>query len=77
MRLFREVFDDWLTRAAGFVCLAIIVIVIFNMKSDVAEQYPLLECLYLHGTILFIAGGLIFIRAILKFSKQGNDDTAS
>ena len=78
MRLFRIIFDDWLTRAAGVVCLLIVALVFFNMNSDIAEQYPLLGVfIFSMIPVLFIVGGMIFILAILKFSRQSNDDTAT
>jgi hypothetical protein len=82
MKLLRgvlSIFDDWLTRAAGIVCLMIIAIVLFNMRSDLAEQNPLLGTLiFAMVPVLFIAGGVIFIMAILKYSGQGKkkDGTA-
>ena len=78
MRLFREIFDDWLTRAAAIVCALIVAIVIFNMNSDISEKYPLLgTIIYAMVQVLFIAGGVIFIMAILKFSERGNSDETS
>ena len=71
VRILRDTFDDWLTVSAAIVCLMIIALVIFNMKSNLAEMYPLLGTLiFFLVPILFVAGGVIFIMAILKFSKQ-------
>ena len=76
--MLREIFDDWLTRAAGIVCLLIITLVIYNMRSELAETYPLLGTLvYGMVPVLFIAGGVIFVMAILKFSKPDNNDQPS
>lgn len=70
MRYFREIFDERLTRAAGIVFVLIVVLVIFNMYSDLPETYPLFGVLnFLMVPILFIAGGIIFVMAILKSSK--------
>ena len=78
LRTSGEIFDDWLTRAAGIVCLLIVTIVIYNMRSELSATYPLLGALvYAMVPVLFIAGGVIFVMAILKFSKQGNDDEPS
>lgn len=78
IRILREIFDDWLTRAAGIVCLLIVAIVIFNMHANLSETYPLLGALvYAMVPVLFIAGGVIFVLAILKFSRQDNNDEAS
>ena len=78
MRYLREIFDDWLTRTAGIVFVLIVVLVIFNMYSDIPEKYPLFGVFnFLMVPILFIAGGVIFIMAILKFSKPGNNDETS
>ena len=78
MKYFRELFDDWLSRAAGIVCVLIVAIVIFNMNSNISEKYPLLGTIvYAMVPVLFIAGGVIFILAILKFSERGNNDETS
>ncbi len=78
LRTLAEIFDDWLTREAGIVCLLIITIVIYNMRSEIAETYPLFGTLvYGMVPVLFIAGGVIFVMAILKFSKPENKDNKS
>ena len=87
IRVSRDIFDDWLTRAAGIVCILIVLIVIYNMRSNLPDAYPLLGALvYAMVPVLFIAGGVIFVMAILKFSQTennsesqqaGNDNEAS
>ena len=78
LRLARDIFDDWLTRGAAIICVIIVAIVIFNMNSDIAEEFPLLGTLiFAMVPVSFIAGGMIFVVAILKFSRQGNNDEAS
>ena len=75
LKMLAEIFDDWLTRGAGIVCLLIITIVIYNMRSDLSATYPLLGALvYATVPVLFIGGGVIFVMAILKFSKPENSD---
>ena len=70
MRYLREIFDDWLTRAAGIVFVLIVAVVVFNLYSDLPENYPLFGVLrFSMVPILFITGGVIFIMAILKLSK--------
>ena len=77
MRYLRELFDDWLTKAAGIVFVLIIALVIFNLYSDLPEKYPLFgTLLFSLVPILFIAGGVIFVLAILKFSKRGDNGTS-
>lgn len=67
MRYFREIFDDWLTRAAGLVFVLIVALVAFNIYSNLPEKYPLFGVFnYSMVPILFVAGGVIFILAILK-----------
>ena len=67
MRYLREIFDDWLTRAAGIVFVLIAALVIFNMISDLPEKYPLFGVFnFSMVPILFIVGGVIFILAILR-----------
>jgi len=78
LRLTRDIFDDWLTRAAAMICVVIIAVVIFNMNSDIAEEFPLLGTLiFALVPLSFIAGGIIFVVAILKFSGRGSNDEAS
>lgn len=70
MKYFGEIFDDWLTRAAGVIFLLIIGLVIFNSVSDLPEKYPLFGVFnYSLVPILFIAGGIVFLLAILKEIK--------
>ena len=67
MRYLREIFDDWLTRAAGIVFVLIVALVIFNLVSDLPEKYPLFGVFnFSMVPILFIVGGVIFILAILR-----------
>ena len=74
-RTLAEIFDDWLTRAAGIVCVLIVVIVIYNMRSELSESFPVLGALvYAMVPVLFIAGGVIFVMAILRFSRPDDND---
>jgi len=74
VRYLREIFDDWLTRAAGIVFVLITALVIFNTVSDLPEKYPLFGVFnFSMVPILFIAGGVIFVLAILKYSDRGNN----
>jgi len=77
LRYLREIFDDWLTRAAGIVFVLITALVIFNIYSDLPEKYPLFGVFnFSMVPMLFIAGGVIFILAILKYSERGNNGTS-
>ncbi len=67
MRYLREIFDDWLMRAAGIVFALIVSLVIFNIRSNLPEQYPLFGVFnFSMVTVLFIVGGVIFILAIFR-----------
>jgi hypothetical protein len=67
LRYLREIFDDWLTRAAGIIFILIVGLVIFNTVSDLPEKYPLFgEFNYSMVPILFIAGGIVFVLTILR-----------
>ncbi len=67
MRYLCEIFDDWLTRAAGIIFILIVGLVIFNTVSDLPEKYPLFGVFnFSLVPILFIAGGVVFILAILR-----------
>jgi hypothetical protein len=71
LKLFREIFDDWLVKAAGVILVLLIVLVIFNTFSGLPERYPLFGVLeYMMVPILFVAGGIVFILAILKYIKR-------
>ncbi len=72
MNIVFGIFDDWLTRVAGIVFVLIIAVVIFDMNIDIAEAHPLLGTLvFLIVPVLFVVGGVIFVLAILRFSRQG------
>ena len=67
MRHLREIFDDGVTRAAGIVFLLIVAVVVFNLYSSLPERYPLFGVFsFLMVPVLFIAGGIIFVLAILR-----------
>ncbi len=67
MRYLREIFDDWLTRAAGINFVLIVALVIFNILSELPEKYPLFGVFnFSMVPVLFITGGIIFVLAILK-----------
>lgn len=72
MRIFRDIFDDWLTRAAGIVFVLIIVLTLVNTYSDLPLQYPVLGMFnFSMVPVLFIVGGVIFVLAILKSQANG------
>ena len=68
MRIFREIFSDWVMRAAGIVFLLILALVLFNAFSDLPYTHPLFG-IFNFGLVpvLFIAGGIIFVYAILRY----------
>ncbi len=67
MRYLREVFDDWLIRAAGIIFILIVGLVIFNTVSDLPEKYPLFGVFnFSMVPILFIVGGVVFVLTILR-----------
>ncbi len=67
LTILKEVFDDWVTRAAGILFILILALVLFNVFSEIPQQHPLIG-VFLFGMvpILFIIGGVIFVMAILK-----------
>jgi hypothetical protein len=70
LKYLREVFDDWLMKAAGIVFVLIVALVVLNVYSDLPEQYPLFGVInFSFVPILFIAGGVIFVLALLKLSE--------
>jgi hypothetical protein len=65
----REIFDDWITRTASINFVLIVALVVFNIFSDLPEQYPLFGLfIFSMVPVLFISGGIIFVLAILKAS---------
>ena len=67
MKYLRYIFSDWLTRAAGIILVLIAGLVTFNSVSDLPERYPLFGVFnYSLVPVLFIAGGIVFILAIMK-----------
>jgi hypothetical protein len=67
LRFFRDVFDDRVTRAAGIVFVLIVAVVVFNIYSPLPERYPLFGVFsFLMVPVLFVAGGIIFVLAILR-----------
>ena len=70
MKYLREIFDDWLMRAAGINFILIVALVVFNMFSDLPEKYPLFGVFnFSMVPVLFITGGIVFMLAILRLSK--------
>lgn len=54
-------------KAALINFILIVVVVLFNVFSGLAEEYPLFGViLYSLVPILFISGGIIFVLAILR-----------
>ena len=39
-RIFLEIFDDWLTRAAGIIFLLIVALTVFNIVSNLPGPTP-------------------------------------
>ena len=67
MRYLRDIFDDWLMRAAGIIFVLIVALVIFNLYSNLPEKYPLFGVFnFSMVPVLFIAGGIVFLLAILR-----------
>ena len=74
MKIFRDIFDDWLTRAAGIVFVLILSLTLFNTFSHLPEEYPLFGLFnFSMVPVLFIVGGVIFVLAILKSQSRGDE----
>ena len=74
MTYLKEIFDDWLMRAASINFVLIVVVVLFNIFSDLPEKYPLFGVIvYSMVPVLFISGGIIFVLAILKI-RPGSEN---
>ncbi len=67
MKYLREIFYDWLSRAAAIIFILILALVLFNIYSDLPQRYPLFGVLnFSMVPLLFIVGGIIFVMALLK-----------
>jgi len=65
-----EIFDDWLMRASGIIFVLIVMLVIFNVCSDLPEKHLLFGLFsFCMVPILFIVGGVIFSLAISREIK--------
>jgi Zn-dependent protease with chaperone function len=65
-----RIFGDWLTRSAAIIFILIIALVAFNQYSNLPEEYPLFGVLeFALLMILFVLGGIVFVRAVLRFSR--------
>lgn len=63
----REIFDDWLTRAAGIILALTVVLVLFTTATNLLEFSPLAGVFtFSLVPVLFVVGGVIFILAILR-----------
>jgi len=70
LKYLREIFNDWLIRVAGIIFVLIVGLVIFNTVSDLPEKYPLFGVFnFSLVPVLFIAGGIVFVLAILREIK--------
>jgi hypothetical protein len=70
----KEIFDDWLMKAAAVNFVLIVAVVLFNIFSDLPERYPLFGViLYSMVPLLFISGGIIFVLAILRI-RPGSEN---
>ena len=71
MKIIRNIFDDWLTICAGIILVLIIAMVTFNLVSKLPIEHPLFGVLdYSLVPILFVAGGIIFLMAIVKYLRR-------
>ncbi len=67
MKALRGIFSDWLMIGAGIIFVLIVGLVLFDIFSSLPLQYPFFGVLnYSMVPVLFIAGGVIFLLAILR-----------
>jgi hypothetical protein len=68
LKAWHYLFDDWLSRIAGIILALLLILTLFTIISNVPDQHPLLGVfIFALVPILFIAGGIVFILAILKY----------
>jgi hypothetical protein len=71
LKYLREVFYDRLSIAAGIIFILILALVLFNMYSDLPQKYPLFGVFnFSMVPVLFIAGGIVFVLAILRETRE-------
>jgi uncharacterized membrane protein YesL len=69
-----EIFDDRWTKTAGIIFTLIISVLIFNLFSDFTQAHPLVAVLtFSLVPVLFIAGGVVFVIAIIRIFRQRSD----
>ena len=67
MKVIRDIFSDRITIAAGIAFCLIVAMVLFTYFSTLPEEYPLFGfIIFLIIPVIFVAGGLIFLFAILR-----------
>ncbi len=72
LRFVSNVFDDWVTRAAGLVLVMLLGTLAFNIFFvHFQMQYPFLMLISLVMALVFvIAGGILFFIAIVKYNNN-------
>ncbi len=72
LRFVSDIFDDWVTRAAGLVLMMLLGTLFFNMFFvHFQMQYPFIMLISLVMALVFvIAGGILFFIAIVKYNNN-------
>jgi len=72
LRFVSDVFNDWVTRAAGLVLVMLLGTLAFNMFFvHFQQQYPFVMLISLVMALVFvIAGGILFFIAIVKYNNN-------
>lgn len=67
MKTLHEIFDNWLTKAAGIVFVLMIALIVFNSTSSIPQEHPFIGVLVFSLVpLLFVVGGVIFLLAIVS-----------
>ena len=71
LRYVSDIFNDWVTRAAGIVLALLLVNLAFNIFFvHFQQQYPFLQLISLVMALVFvISGGILFFIAIVKYNE--------
>jgi len=69
LRFFSDIFNDWITRAAGIILILLLINLAFNVFFvHFQQQYPFLQLISLVMVFVFIiTGGILFFIAIVKY----------
>lgn len=71
MKYLRGIFNDVPSRLAGVIFLLVCLVVIYSNYSGFPEQHPMFGVfVFMLVPILFVAGGIVFVIAIMRMLRE-------